>query len=173
MHTARREDRCAVEAREALREAHRAGVLEVICMPKCKGVGVCDWYFEPELPEFMFIPGSIPSARRVSRMKETWRDELPYICREPGQGLDNPLDCYFVDPATWECFVFVTSPWVAHDYELGTCPKLARKYPCAMFLKRRPDACPFDRDTIRVYMPPHILRTLKLVDERSFIEGVV
>ena len=169
----------AVGAHEAWREAFRQGLLEAMDQPRIGQVKCMDWYFHHELPEYMFVPGGIPDARRVSRFKDNWRDELPFVWRKDSGGLPNPLDCYFVDPSVWDGFVIVTQPWVAHDYEIGTCTRLTRKYPSSLFLKRVSDfPTGVDEDdgcgmANTIYLPPETVRTLKLVAENDFIEGVV
>lgn len=164
----------ALDAEHALRGARCRGDIEAIYKPG--DVDVLDWYFEPELPKFMFIPGFVATSRRSLNMGDGWREELPYINRKPGTGLANPLNCYFVDPRAWEALVIVTSPYVHHDYRIGSSTLLERRYPQAMFLRRVDSPSrPIDneRHTITVFIPPETVRTLKLVSERDFIEGVI
>ena len=168
-----------VGAHEAWREAFRQGLLEAMDQPRLKRVRCMDWYFHYEVPDYLFVPGGVPDARRVSRFKDNWRDELPFVWRKPNGGLPNPLDCYFVDPSVWDGFVIVTQPWVAHDWEIGTCTLLTRKYPSSLFLKRvTPSTSASDDDgapgmAVTIYLPPDAVRTLKLVAENDFIEGAL
>ena len=166
---------CTIDAWHALREAVREGLLDFMPCPHHPKVKCCDWYFRNEQPPFMHINGYVANARMVGRLRPGWRDELPYIWLKPGTGLPNPLDCYFVDPNEFNALLIVTNPYVRHDYEIGSAPWLARKYPCSVFLKRvvaLDESEPNGEYSTTVYLPPGVMRTLKLVSTTDFIEGV-
>lgn len=166
---------CTIDARHALADAVREGLLDFMPCPRDPEVRHCDWYFRNELPAFLHINGYAPNARMVCRLRPDWRDELPYIWLKPGTGLPNPLDCYFVDPDEFNALTIVANPYVRHDYEIGTSPRLARKYPWSVFLKRVVDLDenePNGEYSTTVYLPASVMRTLKLIPTTDFIEGV-